>query len=89
MKVHCILFYDVKIKRISRFHRVMRRNLFWTQNSSFEGDLALHEQTCLRNDIYRLLDPTEDSVLMIWTPTSEAWEKIVLGKDKGRLDLIA
>jgi len=87
--VHCILFYDVNVKRLSRFRRLMEQKLFWTQNSSFEGDLSASEQACLRRDINRTLDPEEDSVIMIWTPSQTAWKKTILGLDKGKMDLIA
>lgn len=87
--MHCILFYDVNVKRISKFHRLMSRKLFWTQNSSFEGDLCSSEMICLRNDINRLLDPKEDSVTIIWAPSAAAWQKTILGIDKGKLEMIA
>ena len=87
--MHCILFYDVNVKRLSKFRRLMAQKLFWTQNSSFEGDLSAHEQACHRRDINRTLNPQEDSVIMIWTPSPAAWKKTVLGVDKGKMDLIA
>ncbi len=87
--MYCILFYDVNIKRNSKFRKLMLQKLFWTQNSSFEGELSAYEEACLRRDINRVLNPEEDSVTMIWTPSSVAWNKTILGVDKGKVDLIA
>lgn len=89
MSKHCILFYDVKVRRLPKFYRAMCRTLFWTQNSSFEGDLSVNEQKCLRNEIECLLNPEEDSVVLLWTPSSAAWTKTTLGLDKGDGGLIA
>lgn len=87
--MHCIFFYDVNVKRVARFHKAMLRKMFWLQNSTFEGELSCGEQTALRRDITRMLNPEEDRVVMIWTPVSEAWRKTHIGIEKGKMELIA
>jgi CRISPR-associated protein Cas2 len=38
--MYCILVYDVNIKKVSKVNKILRRYLYWVQNSVFEGEIS-------------------------------------------------
>jgi len=35
-----IVVYDVNVKRVNRINKILKKYLFWIQNSVFEGELT-------------------------------------------------
>jgi len=87
--MYCLLFYDVTVKRVQKVHRMLSKRMFWIQNSTFEGEMSQTQKRILTRDLTSMLDPEEDSLVFAWTEASNAWRKQLLGRDKGRVDIIA
>ncbi len=72
--MHCILFYDVNVKRLSRFRRPHGAEAFLDAEQFLRGRSLGIGTGMPQKDINRTLDPEEDSVIMIWTPSQTAWK---------------
>jgi CRISPR-associated protein Cas2 len=81
--LHVIIAYDISIERLSKVYKIMKRYLNWIQNSAFEGDLSQGQLEELRIEIYKVIDPLRDCIV-IFTMDNPKWiERSVWGVEKG------
>ena len=59
-----ILVYDVGEKRVQNAHKVCKKYLTWVQNSVFEGEITDANLLRLINEIKKVIDESQDSVLI-------------------------
>ena len=76
-----LLFYDVQQPRQGKWHRFLDRTLFRVQKSVFEGDLSPESWKESSAERTRLLDPRQDTVLLLRTSFAEAWKTGWIGVD--------
>ena len=77
-----VLVYDVDVSRISRVHKVCSRYLYWVQNSVFEGEISQEKLEELVEELKKILNREEDSLLIFKFMYKNMVRKTVLGKDK-------
>ena len=78
-----ILVYDAKEQRVSKFLKTCRRYLTWVQCSALEGELSAAQLARLRNDLRKIMNPEEDSVIIYSFRTKHYFEREVMGLEKG------
>jgi CRISPR-associated protein Cas2 len=84
MKV--IIVYDVNVNRVNDVRKVLKQYLIWVQNSVFEGELSESMLEELKLNLYNIIDPNEDSIL-VYTISNPKWiNKMVWGIEKNVTD---
>ncbi|MCD6363999.1 MAG: CRISPR-associated endonuclease Cas2 [Synergistetes bacterium] len=78
-----ILVYDAGEKRVNKFHKICRRYLTWVQLSVFEGELTLSQLEALKLDLWKVMDPEEDSIIIYTFRTKKYFKREVIGCEKG------
>jgi len=82
-----ILVYDVGEKRVAKVLKKCRQYLYWVQNSVFEGEITpakcLWQIKMLKEELKRIIDQTEDSVIIYNLRTTRYTSREVIGLDKG------
>lgn len=86
--MYVILVYDMDEKRVGKMLKLCRRYLNWIQNSVFEGELTDVKLTELLHFAKGIMQADIDSII-VFKSRQEKWlEKIVIGKEKNKLDNI-
>ncbi|GIV22467.1 MAG: CRISPR-associated protein Cas2 [Bacteroidia bacterium] len=86
--MYVILVYDVAQTRVARVLRIGRRYLSWVQNSVLEGELSEVQLRELLHALGKVIDETQDSVI-IFKFRQEKWvDRVVIGREKGGTDFI-
>ena len=75
-----ILVYDVSVSRVSRIRKIACKYLIRVQESVFEGYLTERRLKQLRNEIYNMIHPLEDSVILYIDTPQSGLTKEQLGK---------
>lgn len=60
-----------------------RQYLYWVQNSVFEGKITPAKLKMLKEELKRIIDQTEDSVIIYNLRTTRYTSREVIGLDKG------
>lgn len=83
--MYCIIVYDIKQKRINKVCKFLKRYLFWTQNSVFEGEISESNLLKIKNELVKIIKKKFDS-LIIFTFERPKWiKREVIGKEKGSI----
>lgn len=86
--MYVILVYDIEERRVVKMLKLCRRYLNWIQNSVFEGEITAVKLKELLHLARNLMDEESDSVI-VFKSREERWlEKIIIGKEKNKLDNI-
>ena len=80
--MNTIIIYDVKEKKVVKIHKLLKRYLYWIQNSVFEGDLTDGKYQELKIEIKKLINKEEDSVISFRIPDSIEIKKEIIGLEK-------
>jgi len=83
-----ILVYDVNQKRVARVLKLCRRYLNWVQNSVLEGEISSAKLTKLRNEIKKMINEEEDSVIIYQFRSTRYSRREIIGLEKGGEELI-
>jgi len=78
-----ILVYDVNQKRVAKVLKLCRRYLNWVQNSVLEGELSSAKLTKLKIELKKIIDETEDSVIIYQFRSTRYSKREILGLEKG------
>ncbi len=78
-----ILVYDVNQKRVAKVLKLCRRYLNWVQNSVLEGELTSAKLTKLKHEIAKIIDESEDSVIIYQFRSTRYSKREILGLEKG------
>lgn len=84
--MYVILVYDIGQKRVGKMLKLCRQYLNWIQNSVFEGELS---DVKLKELIHlaKLIMKEETDSIIIFKSRQEKWlDKVVIGKEKNKLD---
>ena len=80
-----IVVYDVNQKRVAKALKTCRRYLDWVQNSVFEGEITRARLAALKEDLKKVLELKEDSVLIYRLRTTTYFKKETLGKERNEI----
>ena len=84
--MYVILVYDCGEKRVVKMLKLCRQYLNWIQNSVFEGELTEAKLKELKSKAAKIMDKSEDS-LIIFTSRQNNWlSKEIIGKERGSID---
>lgn len=84
--MYIILVYDIDEKRVGKMLKLCRRYLNWIQNSVFEGELTEVKLKELLHEAKGIMKEETDSII-VFTSRQEKWlDKLVVGREKNRLD---
>ena len=84
--MYIILVYDIEEKRVGKMLKLCRRYLHWIQNSVFEGEITDVKLKELLHDAGNIMDKQKDSII-VFKSRQEKWlEKMIVGKEKNKLD---
>jgi len=71
---------------VAKMLKLCRRYLNWIQNSVFEGEITEVKLKELKAEASKVMDKSEDSII-IFQSREEKWlKKEVIGKEKNELD---
>ena len=86
--MYVILVYDIEVKRVGKMLKLCRRYLNWIQNSVFEGELTEVKLKELLHEAKDIMKEETDSII-VFKSRQEKWlEKMVVGREKNKLDNI-
>ena len=83
-----ILVYDISEKRVAKVLKKCREYLYWVQNSVFEGEIREAKFKKLKEELKRIIDREEDSVVIYNLRTTKYSSREVMGQQKGGQNLI-
>lgn len=83
-----ILVYDVAEKRVAKVLKKCREYLYWVQNSVFEGEITEAKFKKLKEELKRIIDKEEDSVVIYNLRNTKYSSREVMGQQKGGQNLI-
>ena len=81
--MYVIIVYDAKEKRVSRYHKTLKRYLHAVQNSVFEGELTQGKLTKLKQELMNINKHFEDSVIIYTFHNSKYIQRESIGEKKG------
>ncbi|WP_084273225.1 CRISPR-associated endonuclease Cas2 [Picrophilus oshimae] len=61
--MYIILVYDISEKRVSKVLKIARKYITWIQNSVLEGEISQASFYKLKEEIKKVINEDEDSVL--------------------------
>lgn len=80
--MYVLIVYDVSVERVAKVHKCLKRYLHWRQNSVFEGELTDAQIESAKNDLSKIINNENDSVLF-YIARDEKWlRREKLGHDK-------
>jgi len=81
--MYCIIVYDIEQKRVNKICKALRKYLFWTQNSVFEGEITESDLLRIKYELDKIIDEKVDSVI-IFTFERPKWiKREIIGREKG------
>ena len=81
-----IMVYDVKQKRVAKMLKTGRRYLTWVQNSVLEGQLSPGVFAKLKQDVKKVINEEEDSVIFYTWRSEQYTKREIMGIERGSLD---
>jgi CRISPR-associated protein Cas2 len=84
--MYLILVYDVGEERVAKVCKALRRRLTWVQNSVFEGEVSEADFKKIQAVLAEIIHNDEDGVLFYCIQNPRAWEKRVMGRERGTTD---
>ncbi len=86
--MYIILVYDIEEKRVGKMLKLCRRYLNWIQNSVFEGEITEVGLKSLLFEAKEIMNEEKDSIILFQS-RQESWlKKVIIGKEKNKLDNI-
>jgi CRISPR-associated protein Cas2 len=77
-----ILVYDISEKRVAKVLKKCREYLYWVQNSVFEGEITEAKFKKLKEELKRIIDKEEDSVVIYNLRTTKYSSREVMANRK-------
>lgn len=84
--MYLIIVYDIKVERVNKVKSFLRQNLFWIQNSVFEGEVTKSEFLKIKSGLRDIINSDEDSIIIFRFRTEDAMHKEVLGIEKSPIN---
>ena len=81
--MYVIMVYDVNVQRVTKVLHIGRRYLTWVQNSVMEGPLTRTQYKRLKEEVRKVINEDEDSVLFYTLRSERDVRRESLGLMKG------
>lgn len=85
--MYLVVVYDVSVERVNKVHKYLKTYLHWQQNSVFEGEVTFSQYYKMMDELYDLIDPEADSIIIYEFP-EKYLEKNILGIEKNPISFI-
>ncbi len=85
--MYLVVVYDVSVERVNKVHKYLKTYLHWQQNSVFEGEVTSSQYYKMMDELYDLIDPEADSIIIYEFP-EKYLEKNILGIEKNPISFI-
>ena len=85
--LYLLIVYVVSVDRVNKVHKYLKTYLHWQQNSVFEGEVSSSQYQRMMSELFDLIDPDVDSV-MIYEFPEKYLQKTILGIEKNPIDFI-
>ena len=66
--VYLLIVYDVSVERVNKVHKYLKTYLHWQQNSVFEGEVSSSQYQRMMSELFDLINPDVDSVMIYEFP---------------------
>lgn len=76
---YAFVFYDVNEKRVQKVFKICKKYLSHFQYSVFRGDMTPSKLLQLRNELKKVIDPSEDFVCIIKLMNDNVFGEEILG----------
>lgn len=76
---YAFVFYDVNEKRVQKVFKICKKYLSHFQYSVFRGDMTPSKLLQLRNELKKVIDPSEDFVCIIELMNDNVFGEEILG----------
>lgn len=86
--MYVIVSYDVEVKKCQKLLKLLRKYLFHVYNSVFEGELTDKEETTMKEQIQKIINNSESSVIIYRLPSNKPLSKSVIGKQPRNVNII-
>lgn len=86
--MYLIMIYDIKVKRVTKVLKIARRYLTWVQNSALEGEITKAKFEKLKQDLRKVINKDEDSILFYIFRTKMYTSRESMGIEKGKEEKI-
>jgi CRISPR-associated protein Cas2 len=83
-----IIVYDIKVERVNKVKSYLRENIYWVQNSVFEGEITPSEYEKITKKLKEIINEEEDSIIIYKFPMEDMMERKVLGIEKAPINTI-
>jgi CRISPR-associated protein Cas2 len=81
-----IVIYDVNVDRVQKVHKYLKTQLHWVQNSVFEGDVLKSDKVEIENELEKIIEEDEDSVIIFNVGHPESMDKTIIGEEKNPIE---
>lgn len=81
--MYCIIVYDIEQKRVNKVCKALRKYLFWTQNSVFEGEIKESDLLKIKNELNKIIKKEMDSVIVFTFERPKWIKREIIGREKG------
>jgi CRISPR-associated protein Cas2 len=86
--MYVILVYDMEEKRVGKMLKLCRRYLNWIQNSVFEGEITDVQLKTLLSEAKEIMHEEKDSIILFQSRQEKWLNKVIIGREKNKLDNI-
>lgn len=82
------VIYDIKEERVNKIFKTCKKYLEHYQNSVFRGELSESNILKLKNEINKIIDKNEDSVLILFSVSKNSLKTEELGTKTGNSNFL-
>src|SRR5690606_17597433 len=87
-RMYIIIVYDIGVERVNKVKSYLRTELYWIQNSVFEGEVTQSQFKRIKTNLKNIIDKEKDSVIIYSFRSEDAMERKVIGKEKAPMDFV-
>lgn len=81
-----IVTYDIEEKRVNRIRKILKKYLYWVQNSVFEGEITEGNLAMCKSELKKAMKKDFDSIYFYRVQNPDNMEKEVMGLSKNLTD---
>ncbi len=86
-KMFVIVTYDIsEDRRLNKVRKILKKYLYWSQLSTFEGEISEGKLAQCMSEINDVIDRNEDSIYVYEVKNPRNIKKKVLGIEKSYMD---
>ncbi len=86
-KMFVIVTYDITDdRRLNKVRKILKKYLYWSQLSTFEGEISEGKLAKCMAEVDEVIDPAEDSIYVYEVKNPKNIKKKVLGIEKNYMD---